>query len=402
MLAVIVIVGAALGALLLLRARSVAHRPGVPVPVPPSSMPPDAPADERADDGSQVLQIIRALPGLVVHLGPGGTVEFASGEAAQLGLLRRGSLAFGEIGALAHESAVRGEVVVGELSLRRPPLRKGYLELRVRAIPFSDGGVLLLLEDLTEENRVATTRRDFIANVSHELKTPVGAISLLAEALMSASDDEAAVQQFAQRMHAEAERLSNLINDVIDLSRLQGEDPLAEAELVAVDGVVHEAAEFVRAAAEARQITIVVGGATGLTVMGMTDQLVAAIRNLLINAIAYSPEHTQVAIAVRQRDGVVEIAVKDQGIGIDEAEQSRIFERFYRVDAARSRLTGGTGLGLAIVRNVCRNHGGDVTVWSVRDEGSTFTIQLPAADIEPAGRPAHSGAYPRQSRRIAG
>ncbi len=382
--------------LLLLRGRMV--HPG---PVPEAArgeLSPDVPGAPAAGSpkGSELLQVIRSLPGLVILLGRDGRILFASPDADRVNLTRRGELAFEELASIAGESAAQNRLLVHELALRRPPLRKGRIDLRVRAIPLRDGSVLLLIDDLTEEQRVATVRRDFIANVSHELKTPVGAISLLAEAMMSAGDDPAAVGHFAQRMHAEADRLANLINDVIDLSRLQGEDPLAGAQPVAVDDLVREAVDYVHAAAEAKQIEIVLGGPVGLMVMGMADQLVTAVRNLLANAISYSPENTRVAVAVRRDDAMVEIAVKDQGIGIDDDEQGRIFERFYRVDAARSRVTGGTGLGLAIVRHVCRNHGGEVSVWSVPGEGSTFTIQLPRYHAESDQDPTtDSGTAPR-------
>jgi two-component system sensor histidine kinase SenX3 len=317
-------------------------------------------------------------------------VRYASGPARSIGLVKAGRVAFPEIAAIATAAADRAAVVVEVLALRRPPFLTAQLDLRVRAIPLADRNVLLLIDDLTDEQRVATVRRDFIANVSHELKTPVGAILLLSEAMVSSRDDIEAVHHFAERMHAEATRLSNLVNDVIDLSRLQGEDPLASAELVAVDDLVHEAMDSVQAAAEAKAIRIELGGTTGLKVQGMPDQLVTAIRNLLSNAVSYSPEDTQVAVAVQSRDNTVQIAVKDQGIGIAPEDHDRIFERFYRVDEARSRMTGGTGLGLAIARNVCRNHGGDVVVWSIPGEGSTFTIQLPL----------HSGAADAPTRRV--
>jgi two-component system sensor histidine kinase SenX3 len=343
------------------------------------------------DSTDLALPLIRALPGPVLLLSPSQSVRYASGPAQSIGLVRSGRVAFPEIAAIATAATDRAAVVVEVLSLLRPPFRTALLDLRVRAIPLAEGNVLLLIDDLTEEQRVATVRRDFIANVSHELKTPVGAILLLSEAMMSSRDDIEAVHHFAERMHAEATRLSNLVSDVIDLSRLQGEDPLASAELVAVDDLVHEAMDSVQAVAEAKSIRIELGGTTGLKVQGMPDQLVTAIRNLLGNAISYSPEHTQVAVAVQARDSTVQIAVKDQGIGIVPADQDRIFERFYRVDEARSRVTGGTGLGLAIARNVCRNHGGDVVVWSIPGEGSTFTIQLPlhsgAADVPTRGVP---------------
>ncbi len=335
------------------------------------------PVVEQPQANSVELQtVIEALPGPVLLLGPQQNVRYASAPAEQIGLAKSDRVSFPEIAAVATAAADRASVVVEVLELRRPPFLTAVLDLRVRAIPL-DNSVLLLIDDLTEEQRVATVRRDFIANVSHELKTPVGAILLLAEAMVSSDADVDIIQHFAARMHAEASRLSNLVNDVIDLSRLQGEDPLATAEMVAVDDLVREATDYVQAMAETKQIHIEFGGTTGLKVMGMRDQLVTAIRNLLANAISYSPENTQVAVVVQQRDSMVQIAVKDQGIGIAPEDQDRIFERFYRVDEARSRVTGGTGLGLAIARNVCRNHGGDVVVWSIPDEGSTFTIQLP-------------------------
>jgi two-component system sensor histidine kinase SenX3 len=332
---------------------------------------------ERPWDVPTLMRVVEALPGAVLLIDQGHRVRYASAAARAVGLVRIDRMAFPEISAVASAAVDQSKVVDEVLSLLRPPFRTAELDLRVRAIPFADRSTLLLVDDLTEEKRVTAVRRDFIANVSHELKTPVGAILLLAEALVASSDDAEAIQHFASRMHTEAMRLSNLTNDVIDLSRLQGEDPLATAEMVAVDDVVHEAASFVQSAAEAKQIRIITGGRSGLKVLGMPDQLVTAVRNLLSNAISYSPEETKVAVAVRLRDSTVQIAVKDQGIGIAPEEQDRIFERFYRVDDARSRVTGGTGLGLAIVRNVCRNHGGDVDVWSVPGEGSTFTIQLP-------------------------
>jgi two-component system sensor histidine kinase SenX3 len=339
--------------------------------------------------GAEAVRLIRDLPGIVILVGDDGRTGYASPDADRLGLVRRNRLAFDEMARVARQAQRGQSVEVREIAVRRPPLNKALLDLRVRAVPMGSAAVLLLVDDLSEERRVAMIRRDFIANVSHELKTPVGAISLLAEALVSARDDPAAVQHFAQRLHTEAGRLGNLISDVIDLSRLQGEDPLAQAAPCSIDQVVAEAVDFVRSAAEAKSIAIVVGGTHGLRVVGMHDQLVTAVRNLLTNAVAYSPEHTRVAVAVRQRGARVEIAVKDQGMGIEDADQDRIFERFYRVDAARSRVTGGTGLGLAIVRNVCRNHGGDVYVWSVRGEGSTFTVQLPVQVS--AGAPADQG-----------
>jgi two-component system sensor histidine kinase SenX3 len=277
-------------------------------------------------------------------------------------------------------TSVRRDGVIREeeLELRRPPLGKGVVEARVRVAPLSSTAALVLVEDLSEARRVDAVRRDFVANVSHELKTPVGALSLLAEAVQSASDDPEAVQRFAGRMQVESNRLSNLINDLVDLSKLQGAEHIFH-DLVEVDRIVSEAVDATKTIANARDIDVVVGAATCASVLGDEGQLVMALRNLLTNAIAYSPQGTRVAVAARSHDGVVEVSVKDQGIGIPEAEQSRIFERFYRIDPARSRITGGTGLGLALVKHVCVNHGGECTVWSVEGEGSTFTLRLPLA-----------------------
>ena len=200
---------------------------------------------------------------------------------------------------------------------------------------------------------------------------------LLAEAVLSSADEPEAVRHFAGRMEAESGRLSALVGDLIDLSRLQGTDPLKDAIPVSVDAVVSEAVDAVRQLAQNSQIELVVGGTRDLIVLGMESQLVTALRNLLSNAVNYSPRGTQVAVTTRLVNDVVEIAVTDQGMGIPETELQRVFERFYRVDQARSRVTGGTGLGLSIVKHVAENHGGEVGVWSVLGEGSTFTLRLP-------------------------
>jgi two-component system sensor histidine kinase SenX3 len=261
-------------------------------------------------------------------------------------------------------------------------LGRELLELRVRVAALGTGALLILIDDLAEERRVDVVRRDFVANVSHELKTPVGALSLLAEAVLASSDDAEQVHHFAERMQIEAARLSHLIQDVIDLSRLQGDDPLTHAEVVDVDELATRALDEVRTLAASSEIEFIRSEPTGLVVFGDRSQLLTALRNLLANAIAYSPEKTKVALGVRSADGIVEISVKDQGIGIPANDLDRIFERFYRVDQARSRGTGGTGLGLAIVKHVCQNHGGECTAWSEMGTGSTFTIRLPTYDPE--------------------
>jgi two-component system sensor histidine kinase SenX3 len=251
--------------------------------------------------------------------------------------------------------------------------------------------VLLLVEDRTEARRVDAVRRDFLANVSHELKTPVGGLALLAEALVDAADDPEAVRRFAGRMQHESDRLSRLVQDVIELSRLQGHDPFEKPALVSIDEVVVEAVDRSRVRAEARSINLVCGGECGVHVVGDARQLVTALGNLVDNAVRYAPDGTRVTVAVRQvkepLGSIAEISVSDEGPGISQQERDRIFERFYRVDSARSRETGGTGLGLAIVKHVAAGHGGEATVWSDEGTGSTFTLRLPAAAHVPEIRP---------------
>ena len=295
-----------------------------------------------------------------------------------MGLVRRGQLAVPELSEVVERSVADGTVREEQLRVRRPPLGREWLDLQVRVAPQSGGSVLALVDDLSEERRVDAVRRDFVANISHELKTPVGALSLLAEAVLTASDDADQVRQFAQRMLIEAERLAHLIQDIIDLSRLQGDDPLLRAEPVDIDALIQRAVDEVRTVATANDIDFVVGEPCGGAVYGDAGQLQTAVRNLLANAIAYSPAGTKVAIDARRADALIEIVIKDQGVGIAANDLERIFERFYRVDPARSRVTGGTGLGLAIVKHVCQNHGGECTVWSEIGVGSTFIIRLPA------------------------
>jgi two-component system, OmpR family, sensor histidine kinase SenX3 len=348
----------------------------------------DVPEDHPEADGvpspnvpEGLGRLLAVLPGAAFVVGADNSVLRASSLAATLGVVQGGRLEIPEV--LALVTAVRRDGVIREedLELRRPPLGKGLLQARVRVAPLSPTAALVLVEDLSEALRIDAVRRDFVANVSHELKTPVGALSLLAEAVQSASDDPEAVQRFSARMQVESQRLSNLITDLVDLSRLQSNDPLKHSEIVEVDRLVAEAVDATKLIATAREIEVVVGDPTHVAVLGDEAQLVMALRNLLTNAVAYSPAHTRVAIASRTDGTLVEISVTDQGIGIPDDEQSRIFERFYRVDPARSRVTGGTGLGLAIVKHVCANHGGECTVWSVQGEGSTFTLRLPLAPV---------------------
>jgi len=348
-----------------------------------------------AELARRMLEVIRH--GAVV-VDSSGDVVLANAAARGMAVVRGGRLAVDDLRRLADE--VRAEHaqrnVVVDLPCGR--LGRGPLAVVAHVVPLDEEGhVALLVEDVTESRRLEAVRRDFVGNVSHELKTPVGALTLLAEAVADAADEPAEVRRFAERMQHEGGRLGRLVTELIELSRLQGADPLPSAHIVSVERVVTEAVDRTRLAAEKAGITVVSGGERGLAVRGDERQLVTALVNLVDNAVAYSPAGTRIAVGMRLRrtsqgdsDGgnTVEISVSDQGIGIPEAELERVFERFYRADPARSRATGGTGLGLAIVKHIASNHGGGVSVWSVEGSGSTFTLRLPAAVPGPTDLPA--------------
>lgn len=330
--------------------------------------------------------VLSVLSSSAVVLDESDGVVKASSAAYALGLVRGGRLAVEPMLNMARDTRRDGEIRQVELDLpRRGTGRGDTLAVSARVAPLGSRLVLLLVEDLTEARRIEAVRRDFVANVSHELKTPTGALSLLSEAVMDASDDPEAVERFAGRMQIEATRLTNLVQELIDLSRVQNDDPLEDAEPVKVETLVAEAIDRCRQQAYSKQITMASAGAEGLTVWGNRGQLVGALGNLVENAVNYSPAHTRVGIAARRMASpggdLIEIAVTDQGIGISEKDRERVFERFYRVDPARSRATGGTGLGLAIVKHVAASHGGEVTVWSSEGQGSTFTLRLPESGV---------------------
>jgi two-component system, OmpR family, sensor histidine kinase SenX3 len=276
---------------------------------------------------------------------------------------------------------VRKDGVRRELTLSLPAAGINDTRVPLRAQLFLLGGdeVGIVVEDLTEAARLDAVRRDFVANVSHEIKTPVGAISLLTEALREASGDSAAASRFVDRIAAESSRLSRLVQELLDLSRLQGGGPLPEMSRVELSVVLHDVVAGLRDRAAAKDVTVGVVCPAEVAVEGDPGQLAMALANLVDNAVNYSDHGTNVHIVARVVEDVVEVSVKDEGIGIERSELDRVFERFYRVDPARSRETGGTGLGLAIVKHVMNNHGGEVTVWSTPGVGSTFTLRVPAA-----------------------
>lgn len=311
---------------------------------------------------------------------PSHNVLKASTRALALGLVSQDTLLHPDLVAIVGRVRRFGDDIVQDLELVTSPLSDAAVTLVVHATRLGSRYVLVIAEDHTEARRLEAVRRDFVANISHELKTPIGAVGLLAEALDSAADDPQQVRRFAHRLTQESHRLAKITREIIELSRLQSADVAGSAEVLRVDDVVTAALETTHVLAESHNVTLVRGGMKKAYVVGQEKMLVSALHNLLANAIQYSPAGSRVGIGVRSTGGVVEIAVTDQGIGIPEEDLDRVFERFYRVDQARSRHTGGTGLGLSIVKHAVQNHGGDVRVWSKPGRGSTFTIRLPETD----------------------
>jgi two-component system sensor histidine kinase SenX3 len=349
-----------------------------------------------------VASVLSVLSSSAVVLDNHDRVLSASAAARSFGLVKDDQLMVGELLALTRQVRRDGEIREGDIEVSGIALGGRRTSFAVRVAPLGSGVgggglVLLLAEDQTESRRVEEVRRDFVANISHELKTPVGALALLAETMEEAADDPEAVRRFAGRMRQEASRLTYLVQDLITLSRIQAAEPVPDPNPVDLGAVVAEVLDRCRMKASARGIELAESCDERLAILGDEDLLVTALRNLVENAVAYSPEKTRVVVSAT-RDGVnaAQISVADQGIGIPERDLERIFERFYRVDAARSRATGGTGLGLAIVKHVVAAHGGKVTVWSKEGVGSTFTLRLPAIRNTPAadGTPAAGLAQP--------
>jgi len=325
-----------------------------------------------------IVDLLEVVDAEYLLLAPGEIVLRASDASTTLGMVRDGKLVSNEI--LNIVRACRRSQISQEdtIELPRGPIGEGTHNLLVRVAPVGNQGIIaVLIFDDSEFRRLDAVRRDFVANISHELKTPIGALSILSEAVLEASDDPVAIARFATRMQAEAKRLSDLVQEIINLSRIQDIDPLKNANPIVLSDLILQAMDESRLAAESREIKIEFLKNTDVTILGDESQLEMAISNLIENAINYSPNKTTVVVSLNRVDGLAEIKVKDQGIGISDENIERIFERFYRVDPARSRATGGTGLGLSIVKHIITNHGGDITVWSAQGEGSTFTMRLP-------------------------
>jgi two-component system sensor histidine kinase SenX3 len=339
-------------------------------------------AEQAGITVSQMLEhIVSQSPVGIVVVDTYRDVVYTNDRARELGLVRD-RLLDDRAWLAAQQTLATGEGGAVDLSPRKRhnPGRSG-LQVRgqVRLLTDDDRRfAVVYVDDQSEHARMEATRRDFVANVSHELKTPVGAMGVLAEALLASADDPEMVRRFAEKMLTESHRLANMVGELIDLSRLQGAERLPDLEAVEVDTVVSEALSRYKVAADNADIAVTTDAPTGYRVYGDQPLLVTAIANLVSNAIAYSPNGSGVSISRRRRGHNIEIAVTDRGIGIAREDQERVFERFFRVDKARSRATGGTGLGLAIVKHVAANHNGSIRLWSQPGTGSTFTLSIPA------------------------
>ena len=405
------------------------------------------------DDG--VVPVLAELRSTVVVLDDDDEVLRASANAYTYNIVRDDQVCEPHVAEMVARVRAGGAPEEAELTVARGRVAgAGQFYLYVRVAAIGGGRILVLIEDRTAAKRLEDMRRDFVANVSHELKTPVGAIALLAETVEEAVDDPDLVRNYVGRIRRETTRLGVLVQEIMELSRLQEGDALVEPDDVDLDAVVAEALDRVRTEAEAKEVTLISGGTPGLHVRGDAALITTAVRNLLDNAIRYSDPRTRVSVGISidrtgagdadgtdgasgagddaggaggadgaggaggsgsasgaegaegaegaaaagSADELVRIAVVDQGIGIAKEAQERVFERFYRVDKARSRATGGTGLGLSIVKHVAADHGGTVELWSTPGRGSTFTLVLPLLIPDP---PDPAGADPEAEAAVA-
>ncbi len=325
-----------------------------------------------------LLETLSQLDQDALILAPGEISIHSTDGIEKMGIVKDGRLQSPELMALIRVVRRTGQSQTGKIEIPRGPIGEGLRDLTVKIISLTDEDlILVLISDESEAERVHEVRRDFVANISHELKTPIGALSLLSEAVLSAKNDPESVTKFATHMQHEAKRLTELVQEIINLSRLQDSDPLQVAQELNINELVRTAVDQCATTSEARNIWVSITEGPEAVVLGDREQLIMAIHNLIENAINYSPEDTKVSVTTQIQEDIVEISVADQGIGISEDELERIFERFYRVDPARSRETGGTGLGLSIVKHVTSKHGGEVKVWSSPNVGSTFALRLP-------------------------
>jgi len=326
------------------------------------------------------VDVLESMDDAACVIDSSGLVLAISHAAARFGIEVGATLDNPELRELVRTVRSIGASSTETMRITRPGVSLDPRLVSARASELAARLTLLIIRDVTEQERLDQMRRDFVANTSHELKTPVGAVSLLAEAIESAADDPAQVRIFASRISAEATRLGQLTGRIMSLSRLQAADGANDFGPVAIDEVVAASIEAHAVQADSAGVELMRGGDRGVFVRGDLQILIEAVGNLVANAILYSPTGSRVGVGVKIEGETVEIAVSDQGIGISESDRERIFERFYRADEARSRRTGGTGLGLSIVKHATQRHGGEVRVWSRPSRGSTFTMVLPRID----------------------
>ena len=332
-----------------------------------------------------LVAALKALDRESIILDSSGYIRYETNKISLLNLAKDNKILSEELLALVRVVRRTGKTQEGSIEVARGPIGEGKRDLQITAALIdNEGSVLVIIDDEGEKQRIDAIRRDFITNISHELKTPIQALSLNSDALLEIKDEPDKVVLFANKIKTQTIRLNDLVKEIINLSKIQDSDPLDMAHNVEISNVIAEAVDQCEVLAEARKISINLDGVQNAVVVGNREQLVMAVHNLVENAINYSAEGTNVVISSKLDDGLIEILVKDQGLGIAEENLDRIFERFYRVDPARSRATGGTGLGLSIVKHVITNHGGEVKVWSSMGVGSTFAIRLPIAN-ESAG-----------------
>jgi len=334
--------------------------------------------NSQTDLSTQSFDLLRAIDAESIVVTPTDQVIYYSEKIANLNLIKDERIQNKELTNLIRAVRRSGISQDATMELPRGPIGAGTHDLLVRVASIGDAGLIaILIFDDSEMRRLDSIRRDFVANISHELKTPIGALSILSEAVLEASNDPQAISKFASRMQAESKRLSDLVQEIINLSRLQDDDPLKNGKLINLSEVITEAIDQSRLNAEKRKITLVFEALNDAQILGDRSQVLMSIHNLIENAINYSPDSTRVAITLKVIDKLAEVAVSDQGIGIPEKDLERIFERFYRADPSRVRNSGeGSGLGLSIVDAVMKAHGGYVSVKSKLGEGSTFTLHF--------------------------
>ncbi|MEY2693816.1 MAG: hypothetical protein RL142_164 [Actinomycetota bacterium] len=331
-------------------------------------------AASLSDSAAELLEVM-APAGILLN--QTNLILRATGGALASGLISGRKLIHEPLNELADAARTSGEIqaLEAELPLR---LKGSKLHISARAKDIGEGTVLIVIDDRTESYRLDQMRKDFMANISHELKTPIGAVGLLAEAMESNLDQPQVMAKLVRNVAKENKRLSALVKDIIQLSKIQGSPVVAKSDTVNLVPVIYDAIDRNTWRSEKNQVEVMFQTSKdNVEVFGDAEMLTVAVKNLVENAIIYSNKGDRVGVSLEVDEGIAKIIVKDSGIGIHKDEQARVFERFYRVDQSRSRETGGTGLGLSIVKHAALSHFGDVKLFSKPGVGSTFTLRLP-------------------------